>query len=135
MAKYIVRPPFAVHLAWFETQEVGGQKRKIRREQSYFYSKDPVELNDVDAIEHMHKLEPVDAAAKKLFGDLNDAKDEARTGRQSQDGNGKSIATQVTEAMIAAQRQGQEGNNKSIAEAVIAALLAAGVIKPKEAKA
>lgn len=116
MAKYTIRAPFSVHLAWFEKTNDSGVERKIRREQSYFYGKEPVSLSDADALMHMHKLEPADADAKKLFGDYQEKMDDARDARQAKDGNTKSLTAQVTES-------------------VVAALAAAGVIKAKDAKA
>ncbi len=116
MAKYIVRKPFAVHLAWFEDQDMGdGKTRKIRREQSYFHGPSPVELSNADAMLHMHKLEPVDAAAKALFQDYHDKQEEARDSRQARDGNTKTMAAQI-------------------AEAVVGALIAAGILKAKGGK-
>jgi hypothetical protein len=113
MAKYTVRAPFAIHLQWVEkTKDANGTERKTLREQSYFNGPTPIELTDADALKHMHKLEPADDAAKKLFGDYHDKQDEAIAARQAQDGNTKSLAAQV-------------------AEAVVGALIAAGVIKPK----
>lgn len=102
MAKYTVRPPFAVHLEWFEIQRQGTAERKVKREQSYFYGTDAIELKDADAIAHMHKLEPVDDDAKALFSEIQDKQEAARAARQSSDGNTKSMAAQIAEAVTGA---------------------------------
>jgi hypothetical protein len=114
MSKYVIRAPFSVHLVRFETVKEGEQTRKYRREQSYFHGPEPIELSDEDALAHMHKLEPKDDGAKKLFADFHDKQDAAIEARKAQDGNTKSLAAQVSEA-------------------VVGALIAAGVIKPKAA--
>jgi hypothetical protein len=115
MGLFRIRAPFAVHLAWFDTVPDGKTSRRVRREKSHFHGEDPVELSDTDAIAHMHKLEPVDAAAVKLFGDFYDRQAALIAARQGP-APGQSLAQEVTGA-------------------VIGALIGAGLIKPKHAVA
>ncbi len=74
---------FAVHLEKIVAVDgPNGTKGKRRVEQSHFAGA-PIELEDVDAISHVHKLEPIDEAAKKLFADFYARQDRAQAGRGS----------------------------------------------------
>jgi hypothetical protein len=121
--KFQVRTPFAIHLQWVEIIEMpDGSKRKQVREQSFFshpsnqQKGDVFELSAENAIAHMHKLEPMDEDAKKLFGEYHDEQEKARAARQATDGNTKSM-------------------EERIASSVVAALVAAGVVSAKKGAA
>lgn len=102
MAKYNIRQPFAVHLVLVtEEKQQNGQVIKRRNEQSFFPGQ-PVELDDKQVLEHLHKLEPADAAATKFLQGYNAKQAELMAARVQDDGLDEKIATAVAAALKAA---------------------------------
>jgi hypothetical protein len=107
MAKYNIRQPFAIHLEIVtDTETPNGAKMRQRTQQSFFPGQ-PIELNDDQALEHLHKLEPACPESKKFLAAYHAKQDAAAASRLVVD----------------------EG--PTVAEQIIAALVAAGVIVPK----
>lgn len=103
MGKYAIRQPFAVHLEVInDVEKPDGQKVRQRTQQSFFPGQ-PIELTDVQAIEHLHKLEPADPAATKFLKEFH-AKQDAQLAAREDDGPtiDERIASAVNDALVKA---------------------------------
>ena len=97
MAKYNIRQPFAVHLD-VVTDVVKPDGRKVRQvtKQSYFPGQS-IEFTDLQALAHLHKLEPADADAEKFLKAYHAAQDKMRAARD--DASGPSIDDRIAAAV------------------------------------
>jgi hypothetical protein len=101
MAKYNIRQPFAIHLEVItDTVRPDGAKMRQRTQQSYFPGQE-LELTNEQALEHLHKLEPADAAANKFLTAFHAKQEAAAAARQAQD-EGPTVAQQIIQALVEA---------------------------------
>jgi hypothetical protein len=98
MAKFNIRQPFAVHLEKFvDNVEPNGTKTRRRLAQSFFPGQE-VELTEDEALAHLHKLEPADAASTKFFKAYHDNQAQMIAARQPQE-DGPSIDERIAAAV------------------------------------
>ncbi len=107
MAKYVIRRPFSIHLHKSSkvVQPGGATIQQVNTQSLFSDDKDtPVELTDDEAFAHMHKLEPADGEAKKLFAVYHAKQTDAREARGDGDTRGmeERIASAVVQTLVEA---------------------------------
>lgn len=100
-----IRRPFSVHLEkTIETEQPNGNKTRERVSVPNFSNseKTPIDLKPEEVLIHLHKLEPVDAEAKKFFADYHAEKEAARATTQPAAGpsSHELVATAVVNALV-----------------------------------
>lgn len=70
--RWKIRQPFVVHHEKVIEREQGGRKIKEGVVESH-YDGEELELNEADALKHLHKLEPLDKDAKAFLQTRYDA--------------------------------------------------------------
>ena len=102
--RFKIREPFSVHLEKvIERSDGAGRKVKEGKIESHF-SGDEIEITETEARKHLHKLEPVDAEARKVLDGEYEKNRQIRdnfqrTGEQS---IGELVAAEVAKALAAA---------------------------------